>query len=126
MNILNYNYETLTSFKNILRIPLIQRKPLTPKTQIGISKVTGRFKSVRNQLGKSWEFVTGWFDGDAAEAWCSALIHGTFEIKIDNVWTQFNLGEESEVTQEFQEDYPLIETSVRLEETAKASSNKTV
>jgi hypothetical protein len=123
---MNYNYEGLPSFKNIQRLPLRRQKPASTTNKIGISKVSGRFKGVRTQQGKTWEFLTGWLDGDAVEAWVAAINHSTFEVKINNVWTQFNTSEDSEVTQEFQEDYPLIETTVRLEETAKASSNKLV
>ena len=125
-NIQNYNYVTLASFKNIQRIKLkrLKGRPLTNST--GFDRVGAAFKLVRSTSSQIWEFTTGWFDSDSHEAFNSATIHTTFEVFIDGNWIQHNRTDSSDYSTPFEEDYPLIQGIIELEQTNKASSNKAV
>ena len=124
---LNYGYSNLSSsFYNTLRIPLKKERSNQVSNKIGHPNIDGSFKTVRNTLGKTWEFVTGWFNDALHEAFNAAMNHSSFQVYIDGEWKTFLFSDDSSYATDFQEDYPLIEGLVRLQEADKASSNKTV
>jgi len=125
-NILNYNYVTLSSFKNIQRIKLKRLKGVPVTNTTGFDRVGAGFQVVRSTLTKVWEFVTGWFDSDSHEAFNAATIHTTFEVFIDGNWVQHNRTDSSDYSTPFEEDYPLVQGVIELEQTNKASSNKAI
>ena len=123
-DILNYNYEGLTSFYNRVHIEVIKRKPLRPTTTDGYSLSSGSFKRVRTLLTKTWEFVTAWFDTKEHDATQAALIHSDLQLYVDSNWEAMNQTEEAEYAVEWQEGYEFIQASVRLQINDRSSSNK--
>jgi hypothetical protein len=123
-NILNYNYEVLSSFYNQFHVELKKRKPLRNETTEGYGLTNGSFKRVRTTLTKSYEFVTGWFDESEHDATHEMSIHSDLNIVFDGNFNAMTKTEDSEYNTEWQEDYEFIQTAFRLEEDSKSSSNK--
>lgn len=124
VNILNFNYETLSNFKNEVRIDLIKRQPSYPTVRDGYDLVSGSFNAVRTVKGKAFQFVTDAYNEDDHEAFNSALIQD-LEIKINGEWKTFVRGEDDYVV-EWLENYPLADGSITLEQQDTFSSNKNV
>ena len=127
-NIMNYNYETLTTFKNRVNLPLKIRQPKIVPTSEGYDLSAGTFNQTRVTLVKEWEFITGWIDKDAIEAFHAMFIHSTFEVELERgsgVYTAFRKGESAELEQDWGDDYPLVTTLIRLQEIDFATTNRT-
>ena len=125
-NILNYNYETLSTFYNKTHIELFKRKPLRPTTTKGYVLSNGSFNRVRTILTKTWEFITGWFDTNEHDALQAIIIHSDLQIIVDGNFVALNLPEGSEYTLDWQENYEFIQASVRLQINDESSSNKAI
>ncbi len=123
-NILNYNYEVLTTFYNKTHVEMLHRKPLRPTSTQGYTLSSGSFKRVRTLLTKSFEFVTGWFDEKEHDAMQEMIIHSDLTIAIDGNFESINLNEGGEYLLEWQENYEFIQASVRLQIDDRSSSNK--
>ena len=123
-NILNYNYETLTTFYNKTHIEMFNRKPLRPTTTQGYILSDGSFKRVRTLLTKSFEFITGWFDEKEHDAMQEMIIHSELNLVIDGNFELMNLTQESEYLLEWSENYEFIQASIRLQIDDRSSSNK--
>lgn len=123
-NILNFNYEGLTTFYNKVHVELLKRKPQRGTTTQGYTLSSGSFKRVRTLLTKTWEFITGWFDHKEHDALQAAVVHSDLQLYIDNNWEVMNLGDEGEYTVEWSDNYEYIQGSVRLQEDDRSSSNK--
>lgn len=125
-NILNFNYEALTSYYNRGHVELIRRHPQRESKTDGYGLSNGTFKRVRTILTKTWEFITGWFDEKEHDATHSAFIHSDLQLYVDDNWEAMNMTDESSYSPEWQENYEYIQTSVRLQENDRSSSNKAV
>lgn len=123
-NILNYDYETLTSFRNKFHIEALSRKPLTPTNSEGYDLADGSFYRVRTILGKTYEFITGWFDDSEHESTQAMTIHNDLKIEVGTLLKDVTLPSDSEYTIDWQENYEQIQASFRLEIDDKASSNE--
>lgn len=123
-NILNFNYETLTTYYNKTHLQAFKRKPLRPTNTQGYALSTGAFKRVRTLLTKSWEFITGWFDTSEHDATQSAIIHSDLQLYLDDNWEAMNLVEGSDYTPEWTDNYEYAQGSVRLQVNDRSSSNK--
>jgi hypothetical protein len=123
-NILNYNYETLSTYYNKTHVELFKRKPQRPTTTQGYELSTGSFKRVRTLLTKTWEFITGWFDTNEHDAMQAAIVHSDLQLYIDHNWESMNLGDGSEYLLEWSDNYGFIQASVQLQINDKSSSNK--
>lgn len=123
-NILNFNYENLSSFYNIGHIELLRRQPQRDTATDGYVLSSGTFKRVRTVLTKTWEFITGWFDKDEHDATQAAFMHSDLQLFIDDNWEAMNMNEESTYQVDWQENYEFIQASVRLQENDRSSSNK--
>ena len=97
-NILNFNYETLTTFYNIFHVDWMYRKPMRPIITEGYGLSNGTFKRVRTILTKTYEFVTGWFDEKEHDAVQGAIIHSDLQIVVDGNWEAMNMPEDGEYT----------------------------
>ena len=75
---------------------------------------------------KTVKFIASWLDEAAHEAWEIATIHSTLELWRNNDWVEYLRSESENYEAEFQEDYPLIEAGITLEEVGYASTNKAV
>jgi len=123
-DILNYNYETLTSFKNKFHVELLSRKALVPISSDGYDISTGSYFRVRTIVTKNYEFVTGWFDEDEHDAMQGMIIHNDLSLEVDNSINAVDLAGDAEYAIEWQENYEYIQASVRLQITDRSSSNK--
>jgi hypothetical protein len=123
-NILNYDYETLTTFYNQFHIEMFKRKPQRPETTEGYSLVDGSFKRVRTVLTKTYEFITGWFDEPEHDATHAMTIHSTLDVAYGGNYNAMNKPDNSDYNYDWQDNYEFIQGSVRLEEDDKSSSNK--
>lgn len=127
-NIMNYNYETLTTFKNRVNVPLKIRQPQIGKVSEGYDLSDGTFNQTRVTLVKEWEFITGWIDDEAIEAFHAMIIHSTFEVEVERdsgVYTAFRMPESTELEQDWGDDYPLLTGLVRLQEIDFSTTNRT-
>jgi hypothetical protein len=123
-NILNYNYETLTTFYNKFHVETFNRKPLRPTISEGYPLSDGSFNRVRTIFTKTYQFITGWFDENEHDAMQSAIIHSDYQIVLDNELKTVNTQEDVEYELEFEENYEFIQAAVRLEIADRASTNK--
>jgi hypothetical protein len=126
IDILNYNYEGLTTFRNKFHVELLQRKPLTPVVTEGYDLANGSFYRVRTILTKTFEFVTGWFDEVEHDATQAMSIHSDVIAQIDGQLKSVSLPDDSEYALEWQENYNFVEASFRLEVDNRSSSNKAI
>jgi len=125
IDIQNFNYEILTSFYNTIRVRMTRRNPQNHHTAEGYSLVNGNFQRVRTSVTKTLDFFTGHLDNHAHEAFDIATIHSAFEVW-HNDWIAFRRPETNEYSPEYQEEYPLIEASITLQQVGYASTNKAV
>jgi len=123
-NIQNFNYEKFTTLYNVVRVPLIKRKSQRPITSEGYDTINGAFQRVRTAITKSYEFLTDWFDEEAHDALDIATLHSTFEVFENEEWVAYNRPSGSDYQANFEEEYPLIEASIRLEQSDFSSTNK--
>jgi hypothetical protein len=123
-NILNYNYEVLTSFRNKFHVETLIRKPLMPVVSEGYDLSNGSFYRVRTILTKTYEFVTGWFDENEHDATQAMTIHNDIKTEIKGLLKSVSLPDDSEYLLEWQENYEAIQASFRLEVTDRSSSNE--
>lgn len=122
-NILNYNYEILTDLYNEFRIQLATRRAENDVTQTGYDLSSGVFNPVRSIIGKTKEFITLWYDDFDHEAFQSATIHKNFEVVDLNQWIRFVRNSDYDI--DWQDNYPLAEGTIRLQNRGTYSSNKT-
>lgn len=127
LNILNFNYETLTSFKNEMRIDLVQRQPNYPTNRIGYTLVSGSFNPVRTTEGSNYEFITQAYEDLDHEAWSSSTIQ-TLEILNENsgLWEEFRRTADSNYDVEWNNNDPRGDGTIRLEQVNTFSSNRNV
>ena len=123
-NIMNYNYEVLTSFRNVFHVECFNRKPLSPTEAEGYPLADGTFQRVSTTKLKTYEFVTGWFDETEHDATEAATIHSSLKIGYGGNFNDMSNNSEYEI--EWQENYEYIEASFRLQEIDKASFNKAI
>ena len=123
-NILNYNYEGLTTYENKTHVEMFNRKPLRPVATEGYKLSDGSFKRVRTLLTKSFEFVTGWFDESEHDAMQEMIIHSQLNIAMNGNFELINLVGEAEYVLDWQDNYEFIQASIRLEIDDRSSSNK--
>ena len=124
VNILNYNYATLTSFYNVAHVELLKRKPATPINTGGYNKADGSFFRVRTVRTKTYEFVTGWFDEDEHDATNTMIFHNDLQLAIDGIYTDFNFPEDGSYDPAWEENYEYIQVAFRLEQDNQSTSNK--
>lgn len=124
VNIQNFNYEGLTTWYNQFYIWLKKRSPKRTVNSIGYDLTEGTFNRVRSVITKEYEFVSDFMDEDTTDAWQAAIVHKTLQIDSGEGLQSYRLSDDSEIEQEFIENYPLAETTVRLELIDYASSNK--
>lgn len=124
-NILNFNYEGLTTFRNKFRVPIIRRQPLNSLSSEGYDLINGNFKRVRTERVKSLEVVTGFYDDQAHDALQTSLFHSTFEIQHENRWNQYILSD-GDYSPNWQEELEVSQATVRLELADRSSTNKGV
>ena len=123
-NIQNHNYETLTTFYNVHRVRMDTIQPQRVVTSEGYQKINGDFERVRTAYTKQVNFVTGWFDIEGHDAFETATIHSDFQIWQNNQWNAYTRQDSAAYEQDFQEDYPVIQGSIKLDKVAYASTNK--
>ena len=94
------------------------------------SRADGKFLSVRTVATKSYEFITGsnsnWLDETAHDAIKAMLIHNDLQMVFDGQYNDMTFNDDSEYSVEWQENYEYIQGTVRLEQSARASSNKAI
>ena len=123
VNIQSFNYEGLARY-NQFRIWLKKRRPQRTVESVGYDLTEGTFNRVRSVITKSYEFVTDMMDEVTTDAFNTALIHKTCEIDTGEGLQGFRLSEDSELEQDFTENYELADATVRLQLIEYASSNK--
>ena len=123
-NILNYNYEVLTSYYTKTHVETFKRKPLRPTISEGYSLSDGSFKRVLTVLTKTYEFITGWFDEDEHDGMQASIVHSDYQMAIGSTFKVVNTLEDVAYALEFEENYEFIQASVRMELSNRASSNK--
>jgi hypothetical protein len=122
-NILNYNYQTLTTYYNRFRVRMNKSQPEQKVTSKGYDLVNGSFNPVRYVKGKTYSVTTLWFDEGDHDAFGSALIHGEFILKELGQYIQY-IKDESEYEVDWNDNYPLSEGTIRLQRKNSFSSNK--
>lgn len=125
-DIQNFGYQALTSFYNIVRVPLEQIQPSRQKHNIGYELVGGGFKRVRTVIGKAYQFITGWMDEDGHDAFDIATIHSDVQLNKDGVYNSFERPEDAEYEAETVQNFPLSQGQISLKQTSYNSSNKGV
>lgn len=127
VNILNFNYETLTSFKNEFRLRLVKRQGSPVANRIGYDLINGNFNPVRTTTGIKLKFVTDFYSLLDHEAWNSAIIQD-LEIYNDETgtWESFTLPDGGVIEIEYEKNYPLGTGQVTLEQDNTYNSNKNV
>ena len=125
IDILNFNYEGLPSYKNQFRIDLVVRNPIFSVNRIGYDLVNGSFNPVRTVKGKNKECITEAYDEFDHEAWNAATIHSELDIFEEGAFRRYDRGE-SDYTIEWQINYPLADGTIVLERRDSYSSNKNV
>jgi len=127
VNILNFNYETLTSFKNEFRIRVVKRQGSPVANRIGYDLINGNFNPVRTTTGIKLKFVTDFYSLLDHEAWNSAIIQD-LEIYNDETgtWESFTLPDGGVIEIEYEKNYPLGTGQVTLEQDNTYNSNKNV
>lgn len=125
-NILHFEYESLTSFKNEFRIKLVKRQPNFPTRQIGYDLVSGSFNPVRTTKGSQYQFITEAYSKYNHEAWNASTIQ-ELEVYDENEmeWQLFKRGE-STYEVDWSENYPLADGTIELEQSSTFSSNKSL
>jgi hypothetical protein len=123
-NMLNYNYEGLSSFYNQFHVEMKKRKPARNESTEGYELTSGSFKRVRTTLTKTWEFVTGWFDETEHEATHAMAVHNDLNIVFNGNFNAMTKSEDSDYSVDWQEDYEFMQVAFNLEEDSKSSSNK--
>ena len=124
VNILGYNYEGLPSFNNKFHIETFNRKPLIKSSTQGYDLSDGSFKRIRTIKTKDVELITGWFDEKEHEAMQAMIIHSAFYLALDGSFKLINFEDGAEYLIEWQENYDVIQASVRLEIDDRSSTNK--
>lgn len=124
INILNYNYQnTLSSFYNTFRLNMVKRQPLNEVNQVGYDLIDGSFFPISTVTGLTEEFILSFADEYHHQGFEAATIHSDFEIGTKTGWKQFVRKSEYQV--DWQEDYPLADGIIRLQQKNSFSSNKT-
>lgn len=124
-NIYNFNYEDFPNFYNAFRIQLNVRQPTGKNVQIGYELIDGSFFPVRSTTGTQRQFITVMYNEFDHEAFRAAIIHNSFEVLKNNNWFIYRKGD-NDYQEEWQEQFPLSDAVVLLEETASFSSNRNV
>jgi hypothetical protein len=124
-NILNYNYEVLTSFYNQFRIKVQQRHQTPNINATGYDLINGSFNPVRYTQGSSEEFITLWYDKEDHEAFNAMTIHSDFYVEDGGEMIQYIRGE-NDYSIDWQQNYPLAEGSIRMQRKDSYTSNKTL
>ncbi len=128
IDILNFNYEDLTTFKNEVRIRLVNRNPSYPIDRIGYELIDGSFNPVRSTSGMEYEFITENYNDLDHEAWNAATIQ-TLEVfnETNGTWETFKRGAEASYEVEWQNNnYPFADGSINLEQVDTYNSSKNV
>jgi len=126
VNILNYNYEGLSTFYNKTHIEIFRRKPLRPTNTQGYALSSGTFQRVRTLLTKTWEFITGWVDTNEHDAIQAAIMHSDLQIFVDDNWESMTQTEGSQYLLEWVDNYEFVQASIRLQINDRSSSNKSL
>lgn len=124
-NILNFNYSGLSEYYNKGRIKLKKRQPNQDVTSIGYEQINGSFNPVRYVKGKTYEFITLWYDEYDHDAFNALTIHNLIEIVEEGSFVQYVRGEDS-YSIDWNDNYPLAEGNIRLQRKNSYSSNKTL
>lgn len=125
-NILNYNYEVLTTFYNLFHVEMFKRKPKNTERAKGYNLVNGVFKRVRTTLSKSYEWITGWFDEEEHDATQAMSIHSDLNVGYDGELRSVTKDDSDTYEIEWQENYEEVQAKLDLTEVATGSSNKAV
>lgn len=125
-NIMNYNYTGLPTFYNIFHIELTRRKPLNPKATSGYDLASGSFFRVRTVRGKSYEYVTGWFDEPEHAAVDAMLIHSDLNVEYNGSYVAMNFPDDAEYEIPWSDDFQVIQGAFRLEITEQAANNEAI
>jgi len=121
-NILNYNYEVLTSFRNVFHVEMFKRKPLKPEKAEGYEFEDGQFYRVSTTFTKTHEFITGWFDEVEHDAMQTAIVHSSVKIAYNGSFN--DMAKKDDYDLDWSENYEYKEASFRLQEIDKSSYNK--
>lgn len=124
LDILNYGYVALSSFYNTFRLALMKRQVLKQINQNGYDLIDGSFYPVRTVMGRTEEFILIWANEFMHESFEAATIHSNFEIGTKTGWSQYVRKDEYQV--DWNEDYPLADGSIRLEQKSTFNSNKII
>lgn len=125
-NMLNYNYQTLTSFYNVSHFELKRRKPNIVIQRNGYELSDGSFEPVRTVRGKTHEYVTGWFDEKEHDAMNALIIQSDVQVDINGLYISVIFTEDTTYETDYQEDYEFIQAGFRLEQPDQASNNKAI
>lgn len=126
INILNFDYEGLPSFKNEFRIKMVKRKPKYPVNRIGYDLVNGSFNPVRTTKGLEYEFITMMYSELDHEAFNAASIQSLEIYNQDfDTWESFRRTDSGSYEVEWESNgFPLADGNINLEQLNAYSSNK--
>ena len=124
-DILNFDYETLTTFKNKFRVKLVIRQPLPQTVSDGYVLVSGAFQEVETTSGQTEEFISEWYNKEDHEAFNAFTIHNIITAKVDGINVSY-LRSEGEYAPDWQGNYPLSEGIIRMQRTALYKSSKAI
>jgi sugar lactone lactonase YvrE len=126
-DILNFDYETLTTYKNEFRVNMVQRQPSYSTARTGYTLIDGSFNPVRTTTGMEFDFITENYNDLDHEAWNAATIH---ELEIYNEktgqWEVFKRSEDAAYEVDWQDNYPFADGTIKLEQENTYNSSKNV
>jgi hypothetical protein len=125
VNMENFNYEGLPTFKNEFHIEVITRQPQNNLDTEGFDLVDGTFQRVRTTKTKTYEFVTEFMGELSHDGLNTALYHNTFEVFKENIFQLFKLAD-SDYSPEWSENYGLAQATFRLQQARQSSTNKAI
>ena len=125
-NILNFNYESLSTLYNQFVIELAVIQSQYPTTRIGYDLVSGAFKEVRSTAGVNKKFITRSYNSDNHEAFNAATIHNTYQISEDGDWTTYTRTDDADYSVDWVDEFELAHGEITLQKDTTFASSKAI
>ena len=124
VDIFNFGYANNGSLYNRFHINLAFIQPAYSTRTSGYNATAGSFKRAVTATGYANRFITRAYNADDGEAFASATLHETFEIKELGNWENYSRRDNSDYVQDWIGEYPLAHGEITLEKDSTFASSK--